>query len=459
MAQPTTVLWLSPSTRLRDSVGRDVLVGNKKDLLVLAYLALASPSSVDRSKLARDCWPGVARERARASLRTSLHSLRVLFGDHLEADRETARLTPGALTVCQEPGVFMPEFTEPWVRLQRIRRALNQQREAPVHPVLPAVDYLVEKNPISGLSLLREAAYDLEFVPMGPVYQTVSRLRERLFQDGRPSLEIEVLYHHYREASGLPHASAALLNSLLEDATQSGDQKSVVRLLLLLSCRSVSMNDYDESLSLLRQAYRLATDSTDSLSLMLCRLYAGIALHHGGFCEAAADNDRKMIELIDRRGSDEWLMRVSPFLGVSSDLTPNDWPLFMRMFEGQSSVNHRVSGLPLLTAGWISVAQSDPVEARKHAAAAHLVLTPDSGSPNVNVLDLIAAIATLDGDVSAAGELYRLSTLRRGERQRSVLERRRTAKVRVALRAHPVAEGYLPTATEESVRQWLGLTD
>jgi len=433
-----------------------VLVGNKKDLLVLAYLALASPSSVNRSKLARDCWPGVARERALASLRTSLHSLRMLFGDQLETDRETARLLPGALTVCREPGVFMPEFTEPWVRLQRISRALDQQREAPVHPVLPAVDYLVEKNPISGLSLLREAAHDLEFVPMGPVYQTVSRLRERLFQDGRPSLEIEVLYQHYREASGLPHASEALLNSLLEDAVQSGDQKSAVRLLLLLSCRSVSMNDYDQSLSLLRQAHRFATDSKDSLSLMLCRLYAGITLHHGGFCEAAADNDRKLIDLIERRGSDEWLLRVSPFLGVSSDLTPNDWPLFMRMFEGLSTANHRVSGLPLLTAGWICVAQSDPDEARKYARAAHLTLTPRSGSPNVNVLDLIAAIATVDGDISAAGEFYRLSSQRRGERQRSVLERRRTATVRAALRAHSVADGNLPTATDESVSAWLG---
>ncbi|MCU0317000.1 MAG: hypothetical protein MUC92_10445 [Fimbriimonadaceae bacterium] len=151
------VLRLSPSTCLRDDKGGDVPLGTKKDLLVLAYLALASPAGVSRSRIAQDCWPGVIVERARASLRTSLHCLRIHLGEQLEADRESVRLSPGSVRVVTDPGGFMPEFTEPWVRVKRARLVLDHKPAPDIHPILPAVDYLAEKNPVSGLKLLQDA--------------------------------------------------------------------------------------------------------------------------------------------------------------------------------------------------------------------------------------------------------------------------------------------------------------
>ncbi len=292
---------------------------------------------------------------------------------------------------------------------------------------------------------------------MGSVVQTVSRLRERLIEKDQPQLAAEVLYHHYREAAGFPHASHATLNHLLHHAVAARDLASAVRVLLLLSCKAVSANDTSGSLKQLRRARDLADQTQDSFLSILCRIYAGITLHHGCLTRAAAENDSKLLELVEREGSDDLLYRVSPFLGVSCDLTQDAWPRFFSEFERQRGLDHRVAALPRLTAAWISLADGDKSEARKHTAEAHMDLLNKSKTPNVNVLDLAAAIAAAEGDASFAASFYWQSTKLRGERERSGLEQRRTASVREVLSLHPVADAPNNTATELDVSEWLNL--
>jgi DNA-binding SARP family transcriptional activator len=82
--------------------GKTVEVQNRKDRLLLAYLALNRQSQT-RERLANLLWADRGDEQARGSLRQSLAALRTVFGDDapdiLSASRDDVGLQPGKLAV------------------------------------------------------------------------------------------------------------------------------------------------------------------------------------------------------------------------------------------------------------------------------------------------------------------------------------------------------------------------
>ena len=76
------------------------LLRTGKVLGLLVHLACRDGRRLTRAKLADVLWGDEAPERSRATLRTTLHSLRALIGeDVVDADRDEIGLVPGSLTV------------------------------------------------------------------------------------------------------------------------------------------------------------------------------------------------------------------------------------------------------------------------------------------------------------------------------------------------------------------------
>jgi DNA-binding SARP family transcriptional activator len=87
----------------RNADGRSVLPRSRKTRAVLAMLAMAGPRQVLRNHLTALLWSRREREQARASLRQSVHELRVVLGPCadrlLQADRDHLRLLDEQLWV------------------------------------------------------------------------------------------------------------------------------------------------------------------------------------------------------------------------------------------------------------------------------------------------------------------------------------------------------------------------
>jgi DNA-binding SARP family transcriptional activator/TolB-like protein len=87
----------------QDAAGRSVLPRSRKTRAVLAVLALAGPSQVLRTRLTGLLWSQRENEQARASLRQSVHELRVALGPRigtlLQVDRDHLLLLDDRLRV------------------------------------------------------------------------------------------------------------------------------------------------------------------------------------------------------------------------------------------------------------------------------------------------------------------------------------------------------------------------
>jgi DNA-binding SARP family transcriptional activator/TolB-like protein len=87
----------------RNADGKSVLPRSRKTRAVLAVLAMAGPRQVLRTQLTALLWSRREREQARASLRQSVHELRVVLGSCagtlLQADRDHLRLLDEQLWV------------------------------------------------------------------------------------------------------------------------------------------------------------------------------------------------------------------------------------------------------------------------------------------------------------------------------------------------------------------------
>jgi DNA-binding SARP family transcriptional activator len=102
--QPSLRLTLFGAMQARNADGRSVLPRSRKTRAVLAVLALAAgPRQVMRTQLTALLWSRREREQARASLRQSVHELRVVLGPCadvlLQADRDHLRLLDEKLWV------------------------------------------------------------------------------------------------------------------------------------------------------------------------------------------------------------------------------------------------------------------------------------------------------------------------------------------------------------------------
>jgi hypothetical protein len=90
-AEPVLRLTLFGAMQAQDDSGRSVLPRSRKTRAVLAVLALAGSRQVLRTQLTALLWSQRDNEQARASLRQSVHELRVTLGPRaatlLQADR------------------------------------------------------------------------------------------------------------------------------------------------------------------------------------------------------------------------------------------------------------------------------------------------------------------------------------------------------------------------------------
>jgi DNA-binding SARP family transcriptional activator len=95
-------LTLFGPMQVQDASGRSVLLRSRKTRAVLAVLALAGPKPVLRTRLTGLLWSRRESEQARASLRQSVHELRVALGPdagRLQADRNHLMLLDDRLWV------------------------------------------------------------------------------------------------------------------------------------------------------------------------------------------------------------------------------------------------------------------------------------------------------------------------------------------------------------------------
>jgi DNA-binding SARP family transcriptional activator len=112
-------LTLFGPMQVQDASGRSVLLRSRKTRAVLAVLALAGPKPVLRTRLTGLLWSRRESEQARASLRQSVHELRVALGPdagRLQADRNHLMLLDDRLWVdvrlLAEATVASPEGLE-----------------------------------------------------------------------------------------------------------------------------------------------------------------------------------------------------------------------------------------------------------------------------------------------------------------------------------------------------------
>lgn len=81
--------------------GESVLIPSRKAATLLGYVALSSPRAISRGKLATLLWDGPFGDRARASLRQALLTLRRELpqcSDVISADRGDIRICPNAIS-------------------------------------------------------------------------------------------------------------------------------------------------------------------------------------------------------------------------------------------------------------------------------------------------------------------------------------------------------------------------
>ncbi len=81
--------------------GESVLIPSRKAATLLGYVALSSPRAISRGKLATLLWDGQFGDRARASLRQALLTLRrelPQYSDVIAADRDDIRIWPNAIS-------------------------------------------------------------------------------------------------------------------------------------------------------------------------------------------------------------------------------------------------------------------------------------------------------------------------------------------------------------------------
>ena len=81
--------------------GESVLIPSRKAATLLGYVALSSPRAISRGKLATLLWDGHFGDRARASLRQALLTLRRVlpqYPDVISADRDDIRICPNAIS-------------------------------------------------------------------------------------------------------------------------------------------------------------------------------------------------------------------------------------------------------------------------------------------------------------------------------------------------------------------------
>ncbi len=81
--------------------GESVLIPSRKAATLLGYVALSSPRAISRGKLATLLWDGHFGDRARASLRQALLTLRrelPRYSDVIVADRDDIRICPNAVS-------------------------------------------------------------------------------------------------------------------------------------------------------------------------------------------------------------------------------------------------------------------------------------------------------------------------------------------------------------------------
>ena len=84
--------------RLAGSAG-PLLVGRRKELVLLSYVARRGPKPVQRDELAALLWGQRDEDKARQSLRHALHQLRRALGDAIEATNEHVRIPDGMIDV------------------------------------------------------------------------------------------------------------------------------------------------------------------------------------------------------------------------------------------------------------------------------------------------------------------------------------------------------------------------
>ena len=84
--------------RLTGSAG-PLLVGRRKELVLLSYVARRGPKPVQRDELAALLWGQRDEDKARQSLRHALHQLRRALGDAVEATNEYVRVPDGMIDV------------------------------------------------------------------------------------------------------------------------------------------------------------------------------------------------------------------------------------------------------------------------------------------------------------------------------------------------------------------------
>ncbi len=76
-----------------------LLVGRRKELVLLSYVARRGPKPVQRDELAALLWGQRDEDKARQSLRHALHQLRRALGDAIEATNENVRVPDGMIDV------------------------------------------------------------------------------------------------------------------------------------------------------------------------------------------------------------------------------------------------------------------------------------------------------------------------------------------------------------------------
>ena len=76
-----------------------LLVGRRKELVLLTYVARRGPKPVQRDELAALLWGQREEDKARQSLRHALHQLRRALGDAMEATNEYVRVPEGMIDV------------------------------------------------------------------------------------------------------------------------------------------------------------------------------------------------------------------------------------------------------------------------------------------------------------------------------------------------------------------------
>jgi len=124
--QPSLLLNLSGSFRVRDGRDQTVLGLSRRGQGLLAYLATAPAMRAERGRLADLLWSDRAEAQTRASLRQELSLLRRALPDGvLNADRQSVWLDPGLVRLEAGGGTFLDGFDlrsegfEDWLRQAR----------------------------------------------------------------------------------------------------------------------------------------------------------------------------------------------------------------------------------------------------------------------------------------------------------------------------------------------------